>query len=64
MPAYRNERAEAALFTLNWLSATGTAILLAALATALYLRVSLGAVPRRRVVDAAAHALRRSRRSC
>jgi lactate permease len=39
-PAYRNERAEAAVFTLNWLSATGTAILLAALATALFLRVS------------------------
>ena len=46
-PAYRNSHAEAALFTLNWLSATGTAILLAALATALYLRVpprQLGAV--------------------
>ncbi len=40
--AYRNERAEAAQFTLNWLSATGTAILLAALASAVYLRVSLG----------------------
>jgi lactate permease len=39
-PAYRNERAEAAVFTLNWVSATGTAILLAALATALFLRVS------------------------
>jgi lactate permease len=38
-PAYRNERAEAAVFTLNWLSATGTAILLAALATAAFLRV-------------------------
>jgi lactate permease len=38
-PAYRNERAEAAVFTLNWASATGTAILLAALATALYLQV-------------------------
>ena len=33
-PAYRNERAEAAQFTVNWLSATGTAILLAALASA------------------------------
>ena len=41
-PAYRNERAEAAVFTFNWLSATGTAILLAALATALFLRVSFG----------------------
>jgi lactate permease len=40
-PAYRNERAEAALFTLNWASATGTAILLAAIATALFLRVSV-----------------------
>jgi lactate permease len=38
--AYRSERAEAALFTLNWASATGTAILLAAIATALFLRVS------------------------
>jgi lactate permease len=40
--AYRNERAEAAQFTLNWASATGTAIFLAAVATALYLRVSFG----------------------
>jgi len=32
---------EAAVFTLNWLSATGTAILLAALVTALILRYSL-----------------------
>jgi len=38
-PAYRGARAEAAVFTLNWASATGTAILLAALATALFLRV-------------------------
>jgi lactate permease len=37
---YRNAHAEAAVFTLNWVSATGTAIFLAALATALYLRVS------------------------
>jgi lactate permease len=37
--AYRNERAEAAQFTVNWASATGTAIFLAAVATALYLRV-------------------------
>jgi lactate permease len=36
---YRAKRAEAARFTLNWVSATGTAILLAALATALYLRI-------------------------
>jgi lactate permease len=39
-PAYRNALAEAAVFTLNWVSATGTAILLAALATAAFLRVS------------------------
>jgi lactate permease len=38
-PAYRAKRAEAARFTVNWLSATGTAILFAALATALYLRI-------------------------
>jgi lactate permease len=38
--AYRNDRAEAAMFTLNWASATGTAILLAAIASAVYLRVS------------------------
>ena len=37
--AYRNERAEPARFTVNWASATGTAILLAALASALFLRV-------------------------
>ena len=37
--AYRNERAEAALFTVNWASATGTAIFLAALGSALYLRI-------------------------
>jgi lactate permease len=36
---YRLKRAEAARFIFNWLSATGTAILLAALATALYLRI-------------------------
>jgi lactate permease len=39
-PAYRNARAEAAAFTVNWASATGTAILLAAIASAIYLRVS------------------------
>jgi lactate permease len=38
-PAYRLTRAEAARFTLNWLSATGTAILFAAFVTILYLRV-------------------------
>ena len=40
-PAYRNSRAEAAAFTVNWASATGTAILLAAIASAIYLRVSV-----------------------
>jgi lactate permease len=40
--AYRNERAEAAQFMVNWASATGTAIFLAAVVSALYLRVSLG----------------------
>ena len=40
--AYQRTRAEAARFTLNWASATGTAILLAAIATALYLRLPFG----------------------
>ena len=44
--AYRARRAEAARFTLNWLSATGTAILFAAIATALYLRVPAAQVLR------------------
>ena len=39
-PGYRAQRAEAARFTVNWASATGTAIFLAAIASALYLRVS------------------------
>jgi lactate permease len=39
---YRNSRAEAARYTLNWLSATGTGILIAALLTAIYLRVPPG----------------------
>lgn len=39
-PAYRNARAEAARFTFNWLSFTGTGILIAALISALYLRVA------------------------
>jgi lactate permease len=39
-PGYRNDHAEAAVLALNWASATGTAILLATLASALYLRVS------------------------
>ncbi len=38
-PAYRSTRAEAARFNFNWLSATGTAILGAALMTILYLRI-------------------------
>jgi lactate permease len=41
---YRNSRAEAARFALNWLSATGTGILLAAIATALFLKVPFGRV--------------------
>jgi lactate permease len=40
-PAYRNAHAEAAVYTLNWVSATGTGVLLATLATALFFRVSL-----------------------
>ena len=52
------------VFTLNWASATGTAILLAALATALYLRVPFSHAAPSRGDDLAAHALRRSRRSC
>jgi lactate permease len=39
--AYRNQRAEPAVFTVNYASATGTAIFVAAVASALYLRVSL-----------------------
>ena len=38
-PAYRATRAEVARFSFNWLSATGTAILCAALMTILYLRI-------------------------
>jgi lactate permease len=38
-PAYRLKRAEAARFIFNWLSATGTAILFAAIVTAFYLRI-------------------------
>jgi lactate permease len=53
---YRAKRAEAARFIFNWLSATGTAILLAALATAIYLRI-----PRRVVVSTAIATLRRMR---
>ena len=56
--AYRNDRAEAAVFTLNWLSATGTAILLAALATAVFLRV-----PARQFMSVAMMTWRRMRTS-
>ncbi len=62
--AYRNERAEAAVFTLNWVSATGTAILLAALATALFLRISIGASAVDCAADVRPHARAHSRRSC
>jgi lactate permease len=55
-PQYRNTRAEAARYTVNWLSATGTGILLAALVTALYLRVPFG-----RVMQIALMTLRRMR---
>ncbi len=55
-PAYRAKRAEAARFVFNWLSATGTAILFAALATALYLRI-----PRRVVFTTALATLKRMR---
>jgi lactate permease len=41
---YRNGRAEAARYTVNWLSATGSGVLLAALLTAIYLRVPFGDV--------------------
>lgn len=47
--AYRSARAESARFTFNWLSATGTAILFAALASALVLRmrpIEIGSVAR------------------
>ena len=52
------------VFTLNWASATGTAILLAALATALFLRVPLAQLLSVARADGPPHALRRSRRSC
>jgi lactate permease len=41
-PGYRTAHAEAAVFALNWASATGTAILLAAIVSAIYLRVLPG----------------------
>jgi lactate permease len=54
--SYRNTRAEAARYNLNWLSATGTGILIAAILTAFYLRV-----PFRKVLAIAAMTLRRMR---
>jgi lactate permease len=56
--AYQGRRAEPAVFVFNWLSATGTAILLAGLATILYLRI-----PRDRVFTCAKGTLRRMRTS-
>jgi lactate permease len=53
---YRNGRAEAARYTFNWLSATGSGILLAALLTAIYLRV-----PPRDLLAIAATTLKRMR---
>jgi lactate permease len=55
-PAYRATRAEAARFNFNWLSATGTAILGAALVTILYL-----GIPAARVAKVAADTFRRMR---
>ncbi len=52
-PSYRAVRAEAATFVFNWLSATGTSILFAAIATVLFLRV-----PRRDVMAVARDTLR------
>jgi lactate permease len=55
-PQYRATRAEAARYTLNWASATGTGILLAAIATAFFLRV-----PFLQVLSIAAMTFRRMR---
>ncbi len=57
-PAYRAVRAEAAVFVFNWLSATGTAIFLAALVTAWFL-----GIPRRDVLRIGRDTLRQMRRS-
>jgi lactate permease len=43
-PQYRNTRAEAGRFTVNYASATGSGILVAAILTALYLRIPFGEV--------------------
>jgi len=53
---YRGTRAEPAVFTVNWLSATGTSVLAAALATILLLRMR-----RRDVADVARHTWRQMR---
>jgi lactate permease len=55
-PGYKAKRAEAARFTLNYLSATGTAILLTAIFTALYLRM-----PAAKVASIAARTLHQMR---
>jgi lactate permease len=55
-PQYRNTRAEAARYTLNWASATGSGILIAAIATALFLRM-----PFFQVLSIAGMTLRRMR---
>jgi lactate permease len=55
-PQYRNTRAEAARYNLNWLSATGTGILIAAIMTAIYLNVPIA-----QVLSVAATTLRRMR---
>jgi lactate permease len=55
--AYRTARAEAAVFSLNWLSATGTSVFCAALATAVLLRMR-----RRDVLEVAGATWRQMRR--
>jgi lactate permease len=57
-PVYRKDHGEAAVLSLNWASATGTAILLATLVSALYLRVSFA-----RFLVIAGSTLRRMRAS-
>jgi lactate permease len=55
-PAYKAKRAEAARFSFNWISASGTAILLAAFATILFLRI-----PSRIVMETAVDTFARMR---
>ena len=55
-PEYRNTRAEAARYTLNYLSATGTSILIAAILTAIYLGIPAG-----RLISVAGMTLERMR---